>query len=398
MIAGHDFFVLSDPSDGLPTSTMHLFRCLMKTNRVFWLNTINRMPRLQRTDVTKLATTVQRWFRVDSDTGSRVVNAGVFFDGEPNAVSPVMIPWFVPPVRAFNRLMISSALRRVTRRHGVRQPIAVATFPSAVDVLRSINCALKLYYCVDDWQNLPGYHSSQLRIMENQLLAAVDGLVVTSTKLAEKRRPGCPTLYLPHGVDFDHFNRQAADAGVEKMIASIRRPIVGFFGVIGEWVNVNLIRILADAFPAVSFVLIGAVAEKEVSLDAVQQCSNVHFLGRVDYAVLPRWASHFDVGLIPFVLNELTRAVNPVKLMEYFALGLPVLATRLPELERIGGPMELASSADEFREGLCRILGQGLGRRQDAIELARSATWETRAEKFSEFVENLLGGSGHRPG
>ena len=194
-------------------------------------------------------------------------------------------------------------------------------------------------------------------------------------------------LHLPHGVDFDHFHDVVIRAEPEPLLEHIRKPIVGFFGLISQWVDLENIAWLADVFPECSFVLIG---QADVSLSPIKDHSNVHYLGYVPYIELPRYARYFDVGLISFVQSRLTRAINPLKLMEYFALGLPVLATRLPELELIAGPLRLADSREDFRHGLEDIL-RDLQRssRQDATAVARENTWEARVEELSSFLEEL---------
>src|SRR5262249_14366028 len=156
--------------------------------------------------------------------------------------------------------------------------------------------------------------------MEAELLQAVDGLVVTSRPLARKRRNGCPLLHLPHGVDFDHFHEALVHSPPVPALESLSRPIVGFFGLISAWVDLELIAYLSEQIPPASFVLLGRA---DVDLGPLAHRPNVHHLGLIPYAELPGYARYFDIGLIPFVLNQLTRAVNPLKLLEYFALGLP---------------------------------------------------------------------------
>jgi glycosyltransferase involved in cell wall biosynthesis len=222
--------------------------------------------------------------------------------------------------------------------------------------------------------------------MEAELLGCIDGLVVTARTLARKRTRDCPLLHLPHGVDFAHFQVPPAAAPVPALEA-MPRPVVGFFGLISSWVDQEVIADLSEHFPEVSFVLLG---RSEVGLDRLAGRRNVHRLGFVPYADLPRYARYFDVGLIPFVLNRLTRAVNPVKLMEYLALGLPVLATRLPELEAVEGPIRLAETHAEFRAGLREALALcGPEARAEARAVARSNTWDRRVERLSEFLETL---------
>jgi glycosyltransferase involved in cell wall biosynthesis len=223
--------------------------------------------------------------------------------------------------------------------------------------------------------------------MEAELLDAVDGLVVTSRELARKQRTSCPLLHLPHGVDFEHFH-QARFGPPAPAFEGSPRPVVGFFGLLSEWFDAELVGHLADCFPDVSFVLIG---QAHLDPAPLTRRANVRHLGWVPYADLPRLAAGFDVGLIPYVENRWTRSLNPLKLMEYFALGLPVLATRLPELEGAPGPLHLARTREEFRAGLRAALGAGPGAAAEAIAVARRNTWQARAEQLSGFLEGLCG-------
>jgi glycosyltransferase involved in cell wall biosynthesis len=308
----------------------------------------------------------------------------------PHLINPVMIPWFGQTARVFNRISLGRTYRNVAERNGVRSPVFVAVYPCGVDLIESVEPAVSIYYCVDEYSELQGGSRPHWERMEAELIEKVDALVVTSHELGRKRRQGKPLLYLPHGVDFAHFHGSAGSAETASPVPrmdSIPRPIVGFFGVIGPWVDLPIVARLATEFPQVSFVLIG---KSEVSLAPVDALRNVHCLGQVPYASLPCYARYFDVGLIPFLVNPLTLAVNPVKLLEYYALGLPVLATRLPELESVKGPIWLASSRGEFSSALRQILSLDVGLcASEALDIARKNTWDRRVGEFSDFVSQL---------
>ena len=303
-------------------------------------------------------------------------------------VSPMMVPWFKPAIRRFNRASILRKYEQLCTKHEITDPIVITTFPYNVDFLKCVTGGVKLYYCVDDFLDYPGVNHADWAVMEADLVRSVDGIIVTSRDLERKRTTSCPLLHLPHGADFEHFHDGALRAKPEPRMEAIKRPIIGFFGLISEWVDRELIVKLSEARPECSFVLLGRA---EVELGRLTTRPNVHCLGWVPYAELPRYARYFDVGLIPFVLNQLTRAVNPLKLMEYLALGLPVLATRLPELESIAGPIHLAVNFDEFRSGLAKILaGDAKAIAAEAVQVARENTWDARVEQLSEFLEELV--------
>ena len=384
-ITGKDFVVLSDDWNGLPTSTIHLFRHILPRNRVFWLRIVNRWPRMNWADATKVARVLIDQ-RVAPSSNSK--HPAITGRHSPIIHTPLMIPSFHSTIRRFNHSSITRTFHRICEAHNVESPILVTTFPSTADFVRSADAKLKIYYCVDDWLNYPGLDHTRLAAMEHQLFRTVDAVVATSRNLEQKKRPGCPSLYLPQGVDFDHFHQRLGTDDLIPKMAAIKKPIVGFFGLISEWIDLELIIHLSQEFPAVSFVLIG---NSDVPTESLSTCPNIHQMGPVKYDDLPRWARYFDVGLIPFVLNDLTKAVNPLKLLEYYALGLPVLSTRLPDLEDTSGPLFLASDHKEFRKSLQLILASDQDRLSpQAVAVARQHSWQHRLEKLSTFIQDLF--------
>jgi glycosyltransferase involved in cell wall biosynthesis len=126
--------------------------------------------------------------------------------------------------------------------------------------------------------------------------------------------------------------------------------VIGFFGLLSEWIDQDLLVRLARKVPAVHIVLIG---KADVEVSKLKAETNIVILGAKQFSELPQYAAHFDVGIIPFVINDLTRAVNPIKLREMLAAGCPVVSTALPEV--IGARDQVAMDAGSD--------GQVLGRR-----------------------------------
>jgi glycosyltransferase involved in cell wall biosynthesis len=112
--------------------------------------------------------------------------------------------------------------------------------------------------------------------------------------------------------------------------AALPGPVIGFYGLIEDWVDLEVIRHMAAARPDWSFLMIGEV---KTDTSAVRRLPNVHFPGRRPYQSLPGYCRKFDIAVLPFVVNELTLAANPLKVREYLAAGLPVVATPLPEVQ-----------------------------------------------------------------
>jgi glycosyltransferase involved in cell wall biosynthesis len=381
MIAGQDFVVLSDNWHGLPTSCIHLFRRLARQNRVFWFNTVSRLPGLSLRDAGKVLQTVGGWLCPQSKKTTT----------EPVTVaSPVMVPWFRGYGRVFNRRSWLRTYARLQAAHGIRRPIVITTFPFTVDFVQEVEARARVYYCVDDFLDYPGVRHADWAVLEVQLLGCIDGLVATSRELERTRRTAAPVLHLPHGVDLEHYRSAVANPRPIALLESLPRPIVGFFGLLSEWFDQDLMVHLARVFPDVSFVLLGKAHFNPTRLRLEP---NIHHLGWIPYEELPQYARYFDVGLIPYVQNQMTRSLNPLKLMEYYALGLPVLATRLPELEHTAGPLSLACGAEEFCKKLQSLLDEGTGGyTEEAVAVARNNTWDRRVEQLSTFLDYLPAG------
>ena len=126
-------------------------------------------------------------------------------------------------------------------------------------------------------------------------------------------------------------------------------------------------------------------------MEVLRACPNIFLLGKVNYQDLPSYARHFDVGIIPFVINDLTINVNPLKLLEYLACGLPVVSTPLPEVSRYKDFVETAETPEKFVAAIERAMASNAPEQAEKrILLARDNSWDVRAEEFSHHIEELL--------
>jgi glycosyltransferase involved in cell wall biosynthesis len=203
---------------------------------------------------------------------------------------------------------------------------------------------------------------------------------------ASKNSLNPQTHLVPHGVDVDHFAKATDPATrVPDDVADLPHPILGFFGLIQEWVDLELLAEVARLRPDGSIVLIGQARTDRKPRDMPK---NVHFLGQRPYETLPAYCRAFDVGLIPFRINELTLNVNPIKLREYLAAGLPVVSTPLPEVAVYRPLVDIAEDAEAFVAACDRAVAaddsESIERRRDAM---RKETWAAKVEHLSKLVE-----------
>jgi len=368
--------------EGDPTSNTHFMRLLSRRNRVLWVNSIGtRRPGVNRRDLGRL---LYKFRRVFDGCAQVAPNMHVF--------NPLVVPFpELPGVARFNSTFLSAALRRTSERLGFERPLMWTYFPTAVGLVGRLRECAVIYHCIDDYAEFPGVNGAALRRAEQQLLKVAD-LVVTSSEILwrERRQENPRTFFIPHGVDVDHFSR-ALDPGlrVPMDVGGLPRPIVGYFGLIADYVDLELIAEAARMQPHWSFVLVGGWA---TSLRALSGLANVHLLGRRPYDSLPGYCRAFDVGVIPFRMNALTVRVNPIKLREYLAAGLPVVSTPLPEVARYRALVHLADSPKMFVEEIERALGERsepfLAQRLLAM---RAESWESRVGEVCRLIRDTLG-------
>ncbi|MET3577550.1 glycosyltransferase involved in cell wall biosynthesis [Mesorhizobium robiniae] len=216
--------------------------------------------------------------------------------------------------------------------------------PMALRFSDHLLCDVCVYDCMDElsaFKNAP----AELAQMEKALLQRADVVFTGGQSLYEAKRCLHKSIFpFPSSIDVAHFHkaRQPGDDPVDQ--ADIPHPRVGFFGVIDERLDIDMIARAAAAMPDVHFVVLGPV----VKIDplSLPQASNLHWLGAKSYADLPRYLRHWNAGWMPFALNEATRYISPTKTPEFLAAGLPVISTAIVDVVRTYGSQGLVDIVD----------------------------------------------------
>jgi len=378
MIAGKNIICIASNWFFDPTSKHQVMKLLAEQNHILWIN--YHGSRRVTASAGDLKTVVNRLGQFLA--GPRQVAPTI------TVLTPIVLPLPSSPcVRRLNGWTLVRQIRRALRRLGPR-PVQVWSFAPDVSFLAGQFTEERLvYYCVDEFSEFAGYHAPTIRSQERELIGRADLVVTTSQRLLASKRSLHPQTHLvTHGVDCDHFSR-ATDPTmpIPDDVADLPHPILGFFGLIQEWVDLDLLAEVARRRPDWSVVLIG---ELRVDRKPAAKPPNLHFLGRRAYDDLPGYCRAFDVGLIPFRVNELTLNVNPIKLREYLAAGLPVVSTPLPEVAAYAPMVEIADGVDAFVDACDRALAadnpEQVHHRQAAM---RAETWRAKVEHLSQLVE-----------
>jgi len=246
---------------------------------------------------------------------------------------------------------------------------------------------MSVYYCTDDYSAMPGVNERVVRLMDEETTRKSDLVFVASETLLVPKRRLNPNVYVsPHGVDVNHFG-QAQDSRlpVPPEMLGMSHPIVGFFGLIERWIDLDLIRFLAESRPQWTFVMIGRLASPAEQL---QRLPNVHFLGKRPYEDLPMYGKHFDVGILPYHLNRQVIHANPLKLREYLAMGKPVVSVSTNEIEKYAEVIEIAHSPEEFLAKLDSALSRPSTQAdvQRRLDRVANESWDAQVDRVLKIV------------
>ncbi len=231
-----------------------------------------------------------------------------------------------------------------------------------------------IYDCMDEWENFPGIKAPLLET-EKQLVRECDLLVVTANRLAGKWRDcGRPMVLARNAADYDFYAERCKP---NDLLEGIKHPVIGYYGAIADWFEVDLVVEAARQRPDYSFVLLGGVFDVDVS--QLRLLPNVHLLGQQPYETMPQYLHHFDACVIPFKINPITQATDPVKLYEYLSGGKPVVSVNLPELKDYCDVVYIAENPADFVEKLDQALAEDSDQlRERRKSLARQHTWPER--------------------
>jgi glycosyltransferase involved in cell wall biosynthesis len=379
------------------TNQHHLMSRLASENRVLFVESLGlRRPQLARRDVARILRRLRRGVAppraVDGLEGLHVL-------------SPLVLPLHrYGLVRALNARLLPALVRRATRRLGLQRPILWAYVPQAEVLVHALSPSLVVYHCVDDIAAQAGIDAASFRAAERRFVARADLVLASAPALAARMRAlvaeahaGARVLEAPNVADTALFATALAPGPTDAALAALPRPRIVFTGaVVATKLDVALLVALARARPAWSFALVGPVGpgDPRTDVSALRAEPNVHLLGPRPYAALPAVLRGAEAGLIPYARNTLTESIFPMKVYEYLAAGLAVVATPLPALE---GVAEVATAPDAA--GLAGLLDAALA--SDTPERSRAAaghSWERRLQEIAAAVATVEGDAVPRTG
>lgn len=267
------------------------------------------------------------------------------------------------------------SLKSVIFRNGFEKPQLIwltnPIFYPAVERLEYRKMAVRIADDTSKFVNV----SDSIRELELKAIEKADAVFIVARNLYEKMKSERKNIFhLPNGVDFEHFQKAVTEPDD---LREVPKPRIIYVGSTEYWFDTDLVYKAAQELSDLHFVIIGPASE---NISKLKDLTNVHILGPRPYDLIPAYLKYSDVGIIPFKRISLVDSINPIKLFEYLAAGIPVVATKWKELEMMKPPAYLAENALEFIEFIKTALQERDRYRDARISFARQNSWKKRYE------------------
>jgi glycosyltransferase involved in cell wall biosynthesis len=297
----------------------------------------------------------------------------------------------IPAIRWVNRVTSRFLIRRAIRRLGFNDAVAWFHVPHPGFLAKHLGEKLTVFYCIDEYSKMPDVDGTSVQAMDDELTKAADIVFVCNQSLLESHRAFNANIHLsPHGVDTEAYAlANSPDTPIPEAVNGLARPIIGFWGLLDQWLDLTILEDIARARPDWTVLLIGRAA---VDVSALKRMPNIVFAGVQPYADLPKWAKAIDVCILPFTQASLKlRAMSPLKLREYLAAGKPIVAVPVPEAKQFDHVLLTAEDGPGFVLAIEKALATNspelVALRQKMVE---GNTWDVTVSNATEKLEEEL--------
>lgn len=266
--------------------------------------------------------------------------------------------------------------------------ISIGWFYSAAFsvLLPEINFETIIYDCMDELSLFKGA-PQELIDQEKFLISSADIVFTGGKSLYESKKKMHENAFcFPSSVDESHFAKALNGIDVPADIASIEAPIVGYYGVIDERIDMELLKATAGKSPKISFVMIGPLAKIEDS--DLPKAANIHYLGMKSYEELPGYLKAFDIAMMPFALNDSTKFISPTKTLEYMAAGKPIISTKIKDVVTdYSDCVSLIENASQFCDAISKSSVESQENNVAYKQILANTSWDATVDKMSTIIK-----------
>lgn len=289
-------------------------------------------------------------------------------------------------------------LRLACHRLGFRRPLFWIYQFNTVGVVKALRPRCTVYECAEEWEE---YETDPvvkryIHEMDAELCRTADVVIVPSQAMYEKKHVHNASTYLvPWGVDLDLYGRtRRAETPIPDDVAGLAHPIIGMFGMLdGRRLHTRMLAELARRHPEWNIVLVGRCMPN-LDRSPLEALPNVHFLGMKPVEAIPGYCKAFDVCMIPYMLNDFTRSIMPLKIAEYLATGKPVVSTPLPAATELRDVIRIGADADIWARHIVEALNEPEDATRKRIERADQYDWDLLIQRRMKAVARHMGTSG----
>ena len=302
----------------------------------------------------------------------------------------------LPLIRSYNISHLARTLNGFARVHPADRKILWLYDPHQVDIIDRVDHDLLVYDIMDEYTGFP-WSPSGIAHEEERLLARADIVIAGTYALYESKKPLAThgTIdWILSAVDFDFFHQASFPGEIPSDLNEIRSNytfIAGYYGVVDMRIDIDLLAACARHLPEWAFVLIGPLTGEKPRRLLEMKIPNIFLLGRRHYSTLPAYTRGFDACIIPFVLDNLTRHINPTKILEYCAAGKPVITIPIPDVLRFYQDcVTVAHNASDFVQALKDASSPAATHQKiiQGLEIARTATWTQAVQRIKDKILN----------
>ncbi len=380
MIKNKDIIIIGSIDWKTNWQTQHrlVTSLVRQNNRVLFIeNTGIRTAKIS--DLSRIKDRIKNWSKSAKGFSEKKKNLFVF--------SPIVFPFpFVKFFYYINLFIVNFLLSNWFNTLKFKNDILISFLPTPLsyEIRNLVNANLNIYYCANEMKGIKN-KNKKIDDLEKLFFKESDVSFVISDNLKKKaNRFTKEAFLLPAGVELNKFNFE----NTKKIIPIKGKPTVGYIGAITEVFDLNLLEFLGKNNPQLNFVIIGRIY---VNVNRLKNLKNIYFMNEIKHSRLPSFIKGFDVGIIPYKVNDFTNSVYSCKLNEYLSMGIPVVSTNLKETniynKNYKNIIQIGNSYQKFNEKIKENLKSNtkfkIGNR---ILAAKKNSWESRFKFFNELI------------
>ena len=293
-----------------------------------------------------------------------------------------------------NQKLLLFKIRRAGKKLKMKNPVFWTFLHQSADLVGKLNESLTIYHCVDDWPErfvmMNMGRKAVIRTDEKSILDKADLIIsVSPGLLSDYKIDKSKFKMIENGVDLNMFKAQGSELQIPSDLISIVKPIIGFVGSIGKWIDLELYKYLLKNFPDYSFVMIG-LNERKQEIALCEQHKNFYYLGLKSQHDVPKYINNFDVCLMPFNQTRIAKSLLPQKMFQYLAMGKPVVSSFIPTLEPFKEILSIAENPEQFGACIQKAVIENQVLKQDRINFAELFDWKNRMAEYETAISDVF--------